>query len=210
MKKNILIISLIIFIITTILVLTGNTTKIDETMYDLIITIKDDILTSIMKAITILGNTKTITIFNIILVIFIFIRKKYNLLIITGTSIASGLLNSTLKRIIRRVRPSDIALISQGGFSYPSGHTMISILFYGTTIYMLAKSNCKHKNIFIIIFTIIAILIPISRIYLGVHYFSDIIGGLSFGLFILTTTLTIYEYFYMRRKQNESTYNRSK
>lgn len=193
MRIKILIISLIVFIINTILVMTNNYQLVDEVVYKGIIFFKFDLLTEIMRFISFLGNTKTITVFNIILVIYVFFSKKYKLLMITGTSIASGLLNSFIKSIIKRSRPEGLALITQGGFSYPSGHTMISILFYGTVIYLLANSKGKYRKIFIILFGLLVILIPLSRIYLGVHYFSDIVGGLSFGLFILTTALTIYK-----------------
>lgn len=115
-----------------------------------------------------------------------------NLLIIT-------VLNIVLKNIVERPRPIGYRLIDETGYSFPSGHSMISTAFYGLIIYFIWK-NVKNKtirNVSCILLVILIVLIGISRIYLGVHYASDVIGGFSISiayLIIFTTTFkTIYK-----------------
>ena len=94
-------------------------------------------------------------------------------------SVNSSIINKILKAIFVRPRPNVLRLIKQGGYSFPSGHAMASMTFYGFLIYLIIKSNI-NKNIKILLtslLTILILLIGISRIYLGVHYASDILAG---------------------------------
>ena len=93
--------------------------------------------------------------------------------------------NQILKNIFRRTRPLFKHLVKESCFSFPSGHAMVSFCFYGLIIYFIHKSNLKHKRIYEILLIVIIVLIGLTRIYLGVHYFSDIIGGFLFGLLYL-------------------------
>ncbi len=86
-------------------------------------------------------------------------------------------------------RPDTITLIDESGYSFPSGHAMISFAFYGYLIYLIDK-NMKPsilKKVIIIFLILLILFIGFSRIYLGVHHFSDIIGGyiISFAYLIL-------------------------
>ena len=96
--------------------------------------------------------------------------------------------NQILKRIIRRARPNHLRLVKEKGFSFPSGHSMVSIALYGILIYIVNK-NIKNKPLRItltIILSILILLIGLSRIYVGVHYPSDVLSG-----YILATIITI-------------------
>ena len=89
------------------------------------------------------------------------------------------ILNYLLKIIFSRERPIDINLITESGFSFPSGHAMISLGIYGFLIYLLLLSdkNKISKIIGAISLVLLIFLIGISRIYLGVHYATDVIAG---------------------------------
>lgn len=77
------------------------------------------------------------------------------------------------------------------GFSFPSGHTTNNIAFYGLAIYIIYNNvkNKKLRNILIIIFSLIACIIPFSRIYLRVHYVSDVLAGICLGIICIIVTV---------------------
>ena len=107
--------------------------------------------------------------------------------------ISTVLTNQLLKHTIRRIRPDHIRLIEEGGFSFPSGHSMISIGLYGTLIYLVYKyiKNKLIKTIIIVLLSIIILGIGISRIYLGVHYPSDVLAGYFISTAIIVLTISI-------------------
>ena len=101
-----------------------------------------------------------------------------NLIVIT-------LFQYILKFLIARPRPVGINLIEEKNFSFPSGHSLTAMAFYGFVIYLIYKYNLKYKNIYIILLVLLILLIGLSRVYLGVHYTTDILGGFSFSMFYL-------------------------
>ncbi len=107
-------------------------------------------------------------------------KKQKNI----GLSIFSNLviitvLNQLLKNILQRPRPTEYRIIEETGYSFPSGHSMISMAFYGYLIYLIYKyvKNKYVKWISIVLLSTLICSIGISRIYLGVHYTSDVLGG---------------------------------
>ena len=102
--------------------------------------------------------------------------------------IVTAIFNLLLKNIIRRNRPVGYRLVEETGFSFPSGHSMASMAFYGLIIYLVFK-YVKNKYAKIALCTFLSILIAsigISRIYLGVHYASDVLAGFMISLSYLT------------------------
>ena len=94
-----------------------------------------------------------------------------------------SVLNEAFKVIFHRERPDILRLVEAGGFSFPSGHSMISMSFYGFIAYLFyANMKSRWKYLIISMFSVIILLIGISRIYLGVHYASDVLAGFSAGL----------------------------
>ncbi len=128
-------------------------------------------------------NPLTLILLSIILGVYLFYRKKYKNLFILILSLSLGyLLKSLIKILIARPRPEN-PLIQTAGFSFPSGHVTIAAIFFLLMIYFF-KDNFKSKlskNIFIISNISLILLVSISRIYLRVHWFSDIIGGILLG-----------------------------
>ena len=159
-----------------------------------------DTITPIAKFITNTGSAIFIIILTIILVIVIQNRKigisiVLNLIIIT-------VLNLLLKNIVQRPRPTEFRLIDETGYSFPSGHSMVSMAFYGFLIYLIYK-YIKNKNLKILLITILLILpilIGISRIYLGVHYTSDVIGGFLISVSYLIIYTRIVKKFIIEEK----------
>lgn len=154
-----------------------------------------DFTTPIAKFITNFGGA----IFLIILTITLFIlikNKKIGLSIILNLIVITGL-NQILKNILQRPRPTEYRLIEETGFSFPSGHSMVSMAFYGYLIYLIYKyvKNKDLKWISIMLLSILICSIGISRIYLGVHYTSDVLGGFLISLsYLIVYTLIVNRY----------------
>ena len=136
-----------------------------------------DFATPIAKFITNFGGAIFIILLTVILIAVIK-NKKIGLSILTNLAIIT-ILNQLLKRILQRPRPTEYRIIEESGYSFPSGHSMISMAFYGYLIYLIYKyvENKNVKWILISLLSILICLIGISRIYLGVHYTSDVLGG---------------------------------
>ena len=156
---------------------------LDNNIYLLLNNLENSILTNFFKIITYLGSAYILIFIAFISLFFIKKNNKYKYISINLA--LAFLFNQILKNIFRRTRPLFKHLVKESGFSFPSGHAMVSFCFYGLIIYFIHKSNLKHKRIYEILLIVIIVLIGLTRIYLGVHYFSDIIGGFLFGLLYL-------------------------
>lgn len=150
-----------------------------------------DFVTPAAKFITNFGGA--IYLIGIAIVLFVVIKnKKIGIAIISNLGIIT-ILNQLLKRIVQRPRPEEFRIINESGYSFPSGHSMISMAFYGFLIYLIYK-NIKNKYLKWSLITILGLLIisiGISRIYLGVHYTSDVLAGflISISYLIIYTSI---------------------
>ena len=175
--------SLILFLILTYLVKTNNELNFDSSVYNFISNFINNNLTNIVKIITYLGSA-TIVIGITILSLIILKNKKIGICMIINL-ITITLLQYILKFLIGRPRPVGINLIEEKNFSFPSGHSLTAMAFYGFIIYLIYNSKLKYKNIYILLLGLLILLIGLSRVYLGVHYITDVIGGFSFSMFYL-------------------------
>ncbi len=196
MKKKISVsILLIMFIILSILVYLDKLQVIDTFIFNMVFKMRCDVMTNIFKTITFFGSTLFMVMACLILVVYFLIRKQKDKSILVGsTLVVSTIINNVIKVIIKRGRPEVVALAVEKSFSYPSGHMMASVTFYGILFYLVLKSDLK-KGIKIpleILLFILPILIGLSRIYLGVHYPSDVVGALLMSTsIVLVTTIII-------------------
>lgn len=187
-NKKVIIISIISIIITLAIgiFIRASETGIlfDEIMMEYVHNKTTALGISIMTKITYLGSVYFFLPAGIL--IFIILVKKKNMegirLLVLST-IGSYGLNSMLKKIFIRARPLKYFLIEQEGYSFPSGHAMVSMSFYTTMTYLLVKNmrNQNAKKILWIINFIIVTSIGFSRIYLGVHWPTDILVGYLLG-----------------------------
>lgn len=184
MKKKAVIISLILLIlfgVWTILMCFGLLSGFDTFIYNLIRSLKSDFFDTYFVFITKFGNESTIILFVVVAVLLL--KNKWRMMMLE-IPIISVVSNQVIKYIIRRDRPSVLKLIKQGGYSYPSGHSMIAVAVYGLLIYFVLKKvknkSWKYGLSFLLVVLIVSI--GVSRIYVGVHYASDVLGG-----FILAT-----------------------
>lgn len=154
---------------------------------------------SIMKLITTFGSTLVIV--TGILSVFVLFKDKKYFKVFLLANLIGVLFNNLLKIIIKRPRPTEtMVLTSETSYSFPSGHSMMSLIFYGLIIYFISINVKKKwlKNLLIFVLSLLIILIGFSRIYLGVHYVSDVIGAWLIGLIYLFGFLKIYN----KKKKN--------
>ena len=158
-----------------------------------------DFATPIAKFITNFGGAIILIILAPML--FIFIKnKKIGISVILNLVIIT-VLNQLLKRIVQRPRPTEFRIVEESGYSFPSGHSMVSMAFYGYLIYLIYKhvKNKYLKWISIILLSILICSIGISRIYLGVHYTSDVLGGFFISISYLIIYISAVNKFFIER-----------
>lgn len=200
--KNYIIISLFAFILIATAVLFKATMKEDLLLYYLLISIKNNILLSVATLLSFFGSIKGLIVVSFFLV-FILKSNKQRIFLFLDL-IGSGLIINITKNIFLRERP----IIGQNllaDYSFPSGHTFIAITFYGFLLYLVMKgkqSNYKKLKEGLLLFLIITI--PLSRLILGVHYLTDVLGGITLGLAYLFFLIIMYESNFLKNKEDET------
>lgn len=194
--KNIKWIILFICILVTILiaedVMEKEIMELDTIGYKIMSEhIISETITPIAKVITQFGGAIFLITLSIILLIVIK-NKKIGILIWINLAI-STIINQILKNIIQRPRPTEFRIINENGYSFPSGHSMASAALYGFLIYLIYKKvkNKYLKWTLISLLSILIILIGASRVYLGVHYTSDVIAGILISTSYLIMFISI-------------------
>ena len=164
-------------------------------------------LNIIMQYITNLGDLYGyIAVTTICSLLFYFKFKNWRYVVqLVFVIIVSGLSNLALKDVINRARPTAEHLVSVETLSYPSGHSMSATAFYGFLIYLFFFLNINRGlKIFLIgICSFLIVSIGISRIYLGVHFPSDIFGGVIAGTIWVMFCILIFNIIDLFRKQEE-------
>lgn len=149
----------------------------------------------IFEAITFLGSPLVLSILGIVIVIY-FIRKRAWIFLTSWISAlaGAGILDWLLKAAVQRPRPAyAVAILHGQSFSFPSGHALASLMAYGMTAYfviLLGVKKSKSRTVVICFATILIIAVGVSRLYLGVHYLTDVIAGYAAGVVWLSACIT--------------------
>lgn len=189
------------FAVMLYIAVSGNCAAFDDVIRNAFYSIRNQWLTPIVKSITYMGNEQFIIGLCILLLLIKSTRYHYGIPVSAG-AIAITILNKLIKHAVGRTRPDDIVhLISQGGMSFPSGHSITSMFVCGILICQIRRhvKDKRTANILTTLLTIPMLLIGSSRIYLGVHYPTDVLAGWSLGIIAITVSLMI-----MRFMQNLS------
>ncbi len=154
-------------------------------------------LTNFFLWITQFGNPLSLILLTIAMMIFFYLQREKIASLYMGLNLilGAGLLNHLVKLVYQRPRPAIKHLVTETSFSFPSGHAMGSMIFFGSLILLvsLLTTNEKIQLTLKILCGGMIFLIGLSRIYLGVHYLSDIIGGYLLGLTWLFATYPLYQ-----------------
>jgi undecaprenyl-diphosphatase len=142
-------------------------------------------LTAVALDVTALGSVTLVFMFAIFaLVVLAALRDRNGVLQLVAASVGAAILTTATKNIVERVRPSAIPrLIEVSGFSYPSGHATLTTALYVTIGIIVARhvSQPRLRAMIFLATSVILLLVGMSRIYLGVHYPTDVASGISLG-----------------------------
>lgn len=159
---------------------------LDQAVIEWMAVIRRGWLTLMVKVITLLGSATFIVTTGLV-VTAVGIWKKYNgrdILLMNLNGISGIILMQVLKMVFSRERPPLPWLGTASGFSFPSGHTLMATLFYGFLLYLVARNNWVWvgRKWLVLVLGCLPLLVGFSRVYLGVHFASDVIGGWAAGL----------------------------
>ena len=181
-KQLLLAVFLMWFTLLAFLVITNPVLEVDTIIYNTLMRLYSEWWTSFFLFSTFLWSTYMIIAVALLTTILFFIKKKYKRYTILSflTPALVYLVNYIIKNSIQRPRPNILRLVQESDYSFPSWHTMESLAVYGLLI-IFCSLNIKNRSIKYLIASIIVIIITcivLSRIYLWVHYFTDILWWL--------------------------------
>lgn len=171
--------------------------------------LRSPLLTSIMQFFSFIG-ADGILVLSVLIPLFFFWKKRKHEAMLFSIMIGMGaVLNTVLKLITQRPRPTFAPLAIEHSLSFPSGHSMNSFIFFMTVAYFYYHftQRKKHSLIAFLFASVMILCIGISRIYLGVHYPSDALGGYVTGLLwllfviLIDKTILFYRLFKNKRKE---------
>lgn len=166
--------------------------------------LRADWLTPIMESISALATPVSLLV--LLLIIVAFAPGKRPGMFCTVNLVLVVLLNVLLKELVQRPRPEDINLVVETGFSFPSGHSMVAMAFFGLLVWLVWHYE-KDRTLRLACcagFLLIILLIGISRIYLGVHYASDVLAGFCISLAWLAMYTSVAAPFLLQEAEEKA------
>lgn len=187
------------FFVMLLLLYAGSLSAFDASVAQFFYDLRRPWLTNVLTAVTYLGNWQTLIALNIVMLVVPLTRKGFGVPC-TLAALLSHALNRFVKYRVLRARPDKaLHLIAQGGYSFPSGHAMTGLAFYGMLAYCLLRAARKNEQRAVLCRTaavflcVLIFLIGISRIYLGVHYPSDVLAGWFLGGAFLSVVICLMD-----------------
>ncbi|MDR0852448.1 MAG: phosphatase PAP2 family protein [Clostridiales Family XIII bacterium] len=190
----------VVFLADLTLVVLGTTDFIDQPIETFIHGFRTGWLTVVAEGVTFCSNTSTLIVICAVLLILP-TRSRFGLPLMIAVGIAAGF-HYAFKEIIERARPDELyRLIEVDGYSFPSGHANGGFVFYIFLLILVRRYLIlnKHKPaawLFTILIPILVAAIGLSRVYLGVHYPTDVIGGWALGIVLIIVLVTLYDDIY--------------
>ena len=164
------------------------------------------LLTSAMFVLTYLGSSVAVSCVAAVFGLYLIWRRRFYWLAAFLSSVYGGmLLNKILKYAFQRPRPHfDDPLVSLTSYSFPSGHTMTATVLYGVLAVFLFTStqDWRRRVASVLVAGFLILLVAFSRIYLGAHYLSDVLGAMAEGMAWLALCLTVVYSFWRQHNQH--------
>lgn len=178
---------------------------IDSTISKYLTGMRGPLLTGFIKIVTSTGNFASILVISIVIILFLARKgKKKESLFYSLSVIGIWLFNELLKIVFKRPRPAGAHLVDVTGYSFPSGHAMIFMGFSLLIVYYILE-NVKSMGMRMILSTLMilyAVSVGLSRVYLGVHYFSDVIAGWMAAVLWVSVMIMIYKLLVLLNKKS--------
>ncbi|HML35905.1 MAG TPA: phosphatase PAP2 family protein [Bacillota bacterium] len=190
-----------LFVIISYFVVTRDTLAFDTAVRNYIYGFRSGGLTVFFKAVTYLGNWQTVTLICLLSLLAPRLRLSFGVPM-SAAAILAAMLQKLLKVSFHRARPDlTLHLITQGGYSFPSGHSFTVLIFYGILIFLCRRyvKNKTAANLATALLSCLILAIGFSRIYLGVHYPTDVLGGWALGVCVLM--LMISAVLFLQKRQ---------
>ena len=188
---GILVVALVVIMV---LIKNGGIVGFDDGVYNLVTRNTNSFLDNTYKVFTFLASTLFVV--SACVALLVFMKNKKIAGTIFGSVAISTIVNIVIKSIFRRPRPEVRRLVEEKSFSFPSGHTMAAVTLYGILIFFVMRSKL-NKNVKIAISILLGLLpicVAVSRIYLGAHFASDVMGAV-----ITSTALLLVETYFIRK-----------
>jgi undecaprenyl-diphosphatase len=160
----------------------GDRLQSDQTAFDVVHDLRSSVLTSVAKVVTAVGSTPAIALVVLATLAFLAHRRRWlEFVPLAAGAVLTNIAFTVVKQLEARPRPPD-ALIDVGGFAYPSGHAANSVAYVAVAVVLTHSLPRLGGRAGIIVAAIVlAAAIGLSRVYLRVHYLSDVLGGWGLG-----------------------------
>ena len=192
------------FTMISILIKGNHIEHFDHAIITFVQSFENPTLTNIMLFFTEVGSGSSIHIFAFIIfiVFYFFLKYRVELLLFIIVLLGSHYLFRALKHMFQRSRPDLHRLVEIGGYSFPSGHATNAICIYGILTFVLWRHipSLAGRYLLLFISTFMILAIGISRVYLGVHYPSDVLAGYFAGGCLLTIVIWSYHFALVKMK----------
>lgn len=174
----IVVLCLVVFLLLLEDVWAGDIMRLDVFAYRHVVQqLRGELLTPVMEAITNLATPAVLVVVWLVASAFAPGRQPGRCMLLN--LVGAALLNFLLKNLVQRPRPEGFRLVAAGGYSFPSGHSMVAMAFYGLLAYLVWRyeKDSIMRWLWSLSLGFIVAAVGISRIYLGVHYASDVLAG---------------------------------
>lgn len=193
--------ALVVFAVILACVLTEHAAGFDDPVREFFYSLRGPVMTHVAVFITMLANKYVIIGLCLLLLIVPQTRLTFGVPLSAG-ALGTMLLNTLIKHIVGRLRPDVLHLVVEEGYSFPSGHSIASMFFYGFAIWLVWRNvkNPAARNILTVLLAVPMLLIGPTRVYLGVHFPTDVLAAWCLAIAAIMLAIEIIRLFEKRRR----------